>query len=297
MRYLGKIDLFGSASFLMMRLGFFRGSAGLLLFCTAFFVSGCLSSGVKSGRESDAEAFRHLPASVLFAEAEEFLAQEDFDDAADAFSDIEAQYPYSSLGRRALLLSAEAYYRGHDYVRASSSALRYVELYPKSNELDHAYYLIGVSSYAQILGATRDQSATRKALLAFQQLESRYSGSVYAENARKYIYSLRNRLASSEISIAFHYLQRGDYVAALNRYKTVIKLYGDTEQAPEALFRMAEIYLALGIISEAQSSVSVLSWRFESSEWYKRGEDLLEEHGLKPYYDEKSWISEIFSGP
>jgi outer membrane protein assembly factor BamD len=193
-------------------------------------------------------------------------------------------------------MAAYAYYKAGKYDEAVSAADRYLTLHPGTQESDLAQNIIGMSYYDQILDPKRDQTYARRALSAYEKLLQRYPNSRYAPDAANRERVLRDLIAASEMQVGRYYLRRNNYLAAINRFRTVVTEYQTTEQVEEALMRLTEAYMALGIVNEAQTAAAVLGHNFPDSKWYKHAYGLLGKRGLQPQQHEGSWISRIWKG-
>jgi outer membrane protein assembly factor BamD len=191
-------------------------------------------------------------------------------------------------------MAAYAYYKAGKYDDAISAADRYLTLHPGTKESDLAQNIIGMSYYDRILDPKRDQTNSRKALAAYETLLQRYPDSRYAAAAQNRVRILRDVLAASEMTVGRWYLRHNNFLAAINRFRTVVTNYQTTEQAPEALMRLTEAYMALGIVNEAQTAAAVLGHNFPDSKWYSHAYGLLGKRGLQPKEHEGSWITETW---
>lgn len=221
------------------------------------------------------EEYVERPVDELYNEAQDLLEEGDPRQAGRAFEEVERQHPYSQWATRAQLMSAYAYYEANNYDEAIAAAERFVELHPGHSDVPYAYYLIGISYYEQISDVGRDQRMTEQALEAFDELTRRFPDSRYARDAELKADLARDHLAGKEMSIGRYYLYRGQYLAAINRFRNVVERYQTTTHVPEALHRLTEAYLALGLQQEAQKNAAVLGYNFPSSEWYQDSYALL----------------------
>jgi outer membrane protein assembly factor BamD len=240
------------------------------------------------------EAYVERPVEELYNEAMDSLLSEDFDAAVAGFAEVERQHPYSVWATRAQLMLAFVYYQGNRYDDAIAAAGRFVELHPGNRDAAYGYYLIAMSHYEQISDVERDQETTQRALQALQDVVRRFPGSTYARDARLKIDLTRDHLAGKEMTVGRYYLRRGSPIAAIGRFRRVIELYQTTSHTPEALHRLTEAYLALGVPGEAQTAAAVLGHNYPGSEWYQQSYALLTGADLKPEADEGSWISRVF---
>jgi outer membrane protein assembly factor BamD len=234
------------------------------------------------------------PVEELYNGAMDDLLDESYTEAAQGFDEVERQHPYSVWATRAQIMAAYAYYRNNDYDESIISAGRFIKLHPGHRDVAYAYYLSAVSYYEQISDVGRDQNMTALALLSLEELVRRFPDTTYARDARLKIDLTRDHLAGKEMSIGRYYLTRENYVAAVNRFRRVIERFQTTSHVPEALHRVTESYLALGVPHEAQVAAAVLGFNFPGSEWYLDSYALLEGVDLRPAEDKGSWISQAF---
>lgn len=234
------------------------------------------------------------PVGDIFAEAEGNLENGSYISAAKGFDDVERLYPYSSLAKTAMILSAESYYRAGKYEEARLAAQRYLEFFPSDSDAAYAQYIIGLSYYDQISDVGRDQGDTLQAAQALREVVERYPNSEYARDARLKYDLTQDNLAGKEMQIGRYYLGRKHYISAINRFRRVVELYSTTSQVPEALHRLVESYLGLGLTKEAQNAAAVLGYNYPGSEWYVDSYALLTGQRLGPEIDEESWLSRNF---
>ncbi len=211
--------------------------------------------------------------------------------AAGEFEEVERQYPYSTWARRSMLMSAYAHYERNSFDDAVNASKRFLALYPGHDDAAYAYYLIAISYYEQISDVGRDQGMTKKALAALEDLIRRYPYSDYSKDAEQKAILARDHLAGKEMKIGRYYLDKKAYVAAINRFKSVITNYQRTSHAPEALMRLSEAYMALGVKSEAQTAAAILGHNFPDTKWYDDAYVLLKSGGLEPRENKGSWLS------
>lgn len=231
------------------------------------------------------------PPSKMYADADSFMSRGKFEDAAKKFEELDREHPYSPEARRAIVMSAFAFYKAGKNAEAIASAERYTTLHPGTKEAPLAHHIIASSYYDQMRGPNRDQTSTRKALEQFKTLKTRYPESQYAQDADDQIRVCEDTLAAAEMDVGRYYLERGNHVAAINRFKTVVADYQTTAHVEEALARLAESYMALGITSEAQNATAYLGHNFPQSRWYKDSYALLQSNGLSPQRTNDSWFS------
>jgi outer membrane protein assembly factor BamD len=235
------------------------------------------------------------PAEKLYNEGLYLMqSKRDFKKAAQKFEEVDRQHPYSEWARKSLIMSAYAHYEGTNYDDTVNAAKRYVTLHPGSPDAAYAQYLIGSSYFDQIPDITRDQGRTEKALQALDEVVRKYPNTEYAASAKRKIEVARDQLAGKEMDTARFFQKKGQYIAAINRYKVVITQYQTTRHVEEALMRLVEVYMALGIAAEAQTAAAVLGHNFPDSTWYKDAYGLVKGGGFEPNEDRASWISKAF---
>ena len=243
----------------------------------------------------DTDYVPDTPADRLYNEGLFLLNdKQDYKEAAKRFDQVERENPYSDWARKALLMSAFSYYQSGQYEECINSAKRYVTLHPASPDAAYAQYLIGSSYYDQILDVSRDQERADKAINAFQDVVHKYPESEYAVSAKKKIEMARDQLAGKEMEVGRFYLKKRDFLGAINRFKVVVTQYQTTREVEEALERLTEAYIALGIVGEAQTAAAVLGHNFPDSPWYKDAYRLVKAGGSEPQEDKGSWISKAF---
>ena len=244
---------------------------------TAVLLSGCSTLGGGGGGDSDT-AYVARDVESLYMAAKDRLDRGDLKVAAALFDEVERQHPYSPWARRAQLMSAFSYYAGQDYRKAVGSAQRFLSIHPGNRDAPYAYYLMGISYYEQISDVERDQAITRQALGALNEVIRRYPRSPYAADARVKIDLVNDHLAGKEMEIGRFYERTGQWLAADIRFRNVVDRYQTTSHAPEALFRLTETSLALGIPEEALRYSAVLGSNYPGNEWYQRAYDLMRDH-------------------
>ena len=223
-----------------------------------------------------------MPPGQIFQMGEAQLADRDAIGAAQTFNEIERLYPFSQLAKRAIIMSAFSSYSAGDVGSARSSARRYLDLYPSDKDAAYAQHLIALTYYDNIVDVGRDQATTQQALTALREVVSRYRDSDFARDAELKIDLTLDHLAGKEMTIGRYYLKRGHYTAAINRFRVVVDKYETTSQTPEALHRMVEANLALGLENEALASAAVLGHNYPGSDWYANSYALLTGRNLLP---------------
>jgi outer membrane protein assembly factor BamD len=236
-----------------------------------------------------------VPADRLYNEGVFLLNEKKaYKEASKKFEEVDRQHPYSEWARKSLLLSAYSHYEAREYNDAIGAAKRFVALHPSSPDVAYAQYLIGASYFDQIPDTTRDQSGTEKAIAALEEVIRKYPESEYAAQARRKIEIGRDHLAAKEMDVARYYLKKKNFIGAINRFKVVVTQYQTTRHVEEALMRLTECYMALGIVQEAQTAAAVLGHNFPDSPWYKDAYNLVRSNGLEPTEASGSWISKAF---
>jgi outer membrane protein assembly factor BamD len=236
------------------------------------------------------------PAEVLYNDALARLQNRNFDGAVRKLAEVDKQYPYTSWSRRSLLLTTFAHYENRSYEDAISSGRRFVSLYPADKDAAYAQYLIGMSYFNQIPDVTRDQERSARALLAMDELIRKWPQSEYVPDARQRVAVARDQLAGKEMDVGRYYLEQRNFPGAVNRFREVLTKYQTTRHTEEALLRITEAYLAMGIVQEAQTAAAVLGHNFPESQWYRDAFRLLQGGGLEPVENRESWISRAFRG-
>jgi outer membrane protein assembly factor BamD len=235
------------------------------------------------------------PADKLYNEGLFLLNnKQDYKEAAKKFDEVDRQNPYSDWARKALLMSAYSYYQADEYTDCINSAERYVTLHPGSPDAAYAQYLIGASYYDQILDVSRDQARAGKAINALEEVVRKYPDSEYAVAAKKKVDMARDQLAGKEMEVGRFYMNKRDFIGAINRFKVVVTQYQTTRHVEEALARLTEAYISLGILDEAQTAAAVLGHNFPDSSWYKDSYNLVKGAGGEPNENKDSWISRAF---
>ncbi|HEY3778850.1 MAG TPA: outer membrane protein assembly factor BamD [Rhizomicrobium sp.] len=270
--------------------GFLAALAGALL------LSGCSWLGLDSSDDPDAK-YVERPVEQIYNDAWKQIKDNNWNDAAKQFDEVERQHPYSAWARRAMLMSAFCYYQANKYTEAISAADAYIELHPGSHEVAYAFYLKAMSLYEQITDTGRDQTDTEQALTALQDVVQRFPDTEYARDASLKVDLTLDHLAGKEMEVGRYYLFRRDYIGAINRFRVVVERYQKTSQVAEALERLTEAYYALGIYDEAKTAAAVLGANYPGSPWYQDAYDLLVTNNMKPEINKGSWIERAFRSP
>lgn len=231
------------------------------------------------------------PPDKMYLVADALLSRGRYEDAAAKFEDLDRDHPYSPEARRAIVMSAYAYYKAGKFPEAIATARRYTTMHPGTKEAPFAHHIIASSYFDDINGPNRDQSNTRKALEEFKTLTTRYPESSYAKAAENKIRVCEDSLAAHEMHVGMQYLKNKQWLGAKNRFEVVVREYQTTAHVEEALMRLVEVNMALGIVNEAQNAAAVLGHNFPTSRWYKDAYVLLQSSGLAPREDSGNWIS------
>lgn len=241
-----------------------------------------------------AAAQGNVEVAKLYNEALSDLNGNSLKSALRQFGEVERQYPYSTYATQAILMQAYIGYRLGKWDDAINAANRYITLHPGGKDVGYAYYLVAICTYDQIANTRRDQSATIKAVAALEEVAQRFPGTPYAQDAAQKVLVARDHLAGKEMEVGRYYFREGAYLAGINRFKKVVTDYRNTSQTPEALYRLTEGYMALGVVSEAQTAAAVLGTNYPDSTWYKDAYQLVSNDGLSPEANKASWISRAF---
>jgi outer membrane protein assembly factor BamD len=245
------------------------------------------------GEKYKTEITPDIPADDLYNQGLAKLKNKDYEAAAKKFGELEKNYPSSEWSRKGLLMTLFAQYEKPAYDDAVQSAQRYIGLYPNSPDTPYVYYLAGMSFYNQVPDVMRDQTSAEKSLEIFSQLIQKYPKSEYVADARYKMGVVRDQLAAKEMTVGRFYLTRKNYPAAINRFHDVLGKYQTTRHTEEALYRLTEAYLAMGVTNEAQTAAAILGHNFPDSQWYKDAHALLKTGGLEPHEYTDSWLSKI----
>ena len=267
-------------------MSFFK--AAVLVLVSATSVS---CAKLSTGLTEPLEAYS---AKEIYDQAGVELSNSNAEDAARYFGEIERLYPYSNWAKRGLIMQAFSFHKAKDYNSSRSAAQRYIDFFPADVDAGYAQYLLALSYYDQIDDVGRDQGLTTKALQALRVLIERYPSSKYVKPAQTKFDLAFDHLSAKEMEIGRYYLKKGHYTAAINRFKTVVEDFRTTRQAPEALHRLVESYLSLGLTAEAQSAVSILKQEYKNTEWYKQSTALLGNEVLVKDPLGGNWLSQIY---
>lgn len=272
-------------------------TAAALLIAAAVAVSGCAGN-----RERTRLVYEERPVELLYSTGYERLQLRRWSDAIDYFQEVERQHPYSEWSRRAILMQVYAHYQDNNYAEAIAASDRFIQLYPGSPSAAYAFYMKAICYFEQIVDVGRDQAATEQALVALRDVMNRYPGTPYASDAMVKIDMVNDQLAGKEMAVGRWYQSQNQPLAAINRYRTVIDnpAFQRTSHTPEALYRLVEVYLSLGLREEAVRNGAVLGHNFPGSRWYQDAYVLLTNEGARPAVEpegeRESWWRRILPG-
>ena len=252
----------------------------IALLACAILLPGC--SLLSRPKKSPEAAYAERPVDQLYAAGADRLDRHLWADGITYFKEVERQHPYSEWSRRAIMMQAFAHYEANQYDDAIADADRFIQLYPGNASTAYAYYLKAECYFEQILDVGRDQAATEQALSGMREVARRYPKTEYATDARLKIDMINDQLAGKEMSVGRWYLRQGDTLSAIGRFKTVVEKFQTTSDAPEALYRLVEAYLTLGVIEEANRNAAVLGYNFPGDVWYADAYRLMTAKGLRP---------------
>ena len=273
--------------------------SGLILATAAVTL---LSLTACAGTRRERLTYEERPVEALYNTGYLRLQQHRWADAIDYFQEVERQHPYSEWSRRAILMEVYAYYQNNNYPEAIAAADRFIQLFPGNPSAAYAFYMKAVCNFEQITDVGRDQGYATTALAGLRDVARRYPGSPYAIDAVVKIDMVNDQLAGKEMNIGRYYQRANQPLAAINRYKTVISndAYQRTSHTPEALYRLVEVYLSLGLTEEATRNGAVLGFNYPGSPWYAEAYALLTERGqqpeVQPTAQRESWLRRLIPG-
>ena len=246
------------------------------------------------GEKYETKLLPDIPAETLYNQGLGRLQKSDSPGAIKKFGDVEKQFPFSQWSKKALLMTVYAQYSAQEYDDAIGTANRFASLYPSDPDTAYAYYLAANSYYDQIPDISRDQDRAEKSLQLFGALIQKFPNSEYTPDAKFKVQVTRDQLAGKEMSVGRFYLTRRNYTAAINRFREVLSKYQTTRHTEEALERLTEAYMGLGITNEAQTAAAILGHNYPDGQWYKDAFALLQTGGLEPRESQDSWLSKLF---
>ncbi len=247
------------------------------------------------GGDNEAPVIEDRPVEELYNTALNRMLSGDYEQSARLFDEVERQHPYSAWASKAQLMAAFAHYQNNAYDEAINALDRFIQLHPGNKDVSYAYYLKALSYYEQISDVARDQKMTELSLGALDDVRRRFPESGYARDATLKIDLARDHLAGKQMTIGRFYQSRGEYLAAINRYRIVLQNYQTTTHVPETLHRLVESSLSLGITEDARATAAVFGYNFPGSDWYADGYALLAGIDLRPEASEGSWISRAWN--
>lgn len=279
--------------------GFSRGKRLICAVVVLSAVAACggnRNAGLTTGTLFAAQAIplETYSAEQIFERGEYELNRRQAGEAAFYFAEIERLYPYSEWAQRALIMQAFAYHRDKDYPNSRSAAQRYIDFYPDEDDAAYAQYLLALSYYDQIDEVGRDQGLTFQALQSLRTVIENYPDSEYARSSVLKFDLAFDHLAGKEMEIGRYYLRRDHYTAAINRFRVVVEDFQTTSHTAEALHRLVEAYLSLGLNTEAQTAGAILGHNFQSTEWYEDSYRLLTGQGLEPAFYKNNWLGAVY---
>ena len=270
------------------------GAAGLFLSASAasaFDITNPLAS-IFGGEKYETKILPDVPATQIYDQGLARLQTRDYEGAGKRFDDLQKSFPQNpEWGQKSLLMQTYSQYQAGKWDDAVGTANRYIGLYPNTSDVPYVYYLAGMSYYNQIPEVTRDQTTSEKAVSIFSALVQKYPKSEYVADAKYKMQVAKDQLAGREMTVGRWYLEKSNYTAAANRFREVLSKYQTTRHTEEALYRLVEAYLRLGITNEAQTAAAVLGHNFPGSQWYQDAFNLLKTGGLEPNEDRGSWVS------
>ncbi|MBB4799140.1 outer membrane protein assembly factor BamD [Brevundimonas bullata] len=277
-----------------------KSRSGLILMTVAvaaLTVSAC--SGTKPRQKL---AYEERPVELLYNTGYQRLQSKRWTDAVDYFQEVERQHPYSEWSRRAILMQVYAYYQNNNYQDAIAAADRFIALFPGNPSAAYAFYMRAICNFEQIVDVGRDQAYAEAALAGLRDVVRRYPSTPYATDARVKIDMVNDQLAGKEMAVGRFYQRANQPLAALNRYKAVInnEAFQRSSHTPEALYRLVEVNVALGLTEEATRNAAVLGYNYPGSPWYAEAYALLSERGVRPDVQpeakRESWLQRIIPG-
>ena len=258
----------------------------LILIIFIFFINGCVGKKIKERMsEKPMQTYVEKPPELLLQDANKYLMQKNYILAAEMFEEIDKQHPYSKVAKKSMVMAAYAYYLNKDFNDSVFAIDRFINLHPADKKMPYALYLKGMCYFERIDSVTLDKDPSENAKKIFEELIKRFPNSIYTKDAKNKILIAYDQLAAKEMNVGRFYQEKDRHLAAIERFKVVVDKYNTTAQIPEALYRLTESYLSLGIIGEAKKTTAVLGHNFKESNWYKLSYDLYKKYGYKK--DEK----------
>ncbi len=277
-----------------------KSRTGLVLMTVA--VAALTVSACAGNKPRQRLAYEERPVELLYNTGYQRLQSKRWTDAIDYFQEVERQHPYSEWSRRAILMQIYAYYQNNNYQDAVAAADRFIALFPGNPSAAYAFYMRAICNFEQIVDVGRDQAYAEAALAGLRDVARRYPNTAYASDARIKIDMVNDQLAGKEMAVGRFYQRANQPLAALNRYKTVInnEAFQRSSHTPEALYRLVEVNVALGLTEEATRNAAVLGHNYPGSPWYAEAYALLSERGARPDVQpeakRESWLQRIIPG-
>lgn len=253
-------------------------------------IAGCAELS-NEGRDRPLESYT---AEEIYQRGEFELAESNPEEAARFFGEVERLYPYSEWAKRGLIMQAFAFHKDRDYPSSRAAAQRFIDFYPADEDAAYAQYLLALSFYDQIDEIGRDQGLTFQALQALRTVIERYPDTEYARSSILKFDLAFDHLAAKEMEIGRYYLRKGHFTAAINRFRVVVEDFQTTSHTPEALHRLVESYVSLGLADEAKTAGAILGYNFQSTDWYQDSFNLLTSNGLEAEASGDSWLRQIY---
>lgn len=242
----------------------------LYILGVGLFLTGCATEQTKEG----------LSPEDLYSKGYEYFQKQEYETAAEYFDEVEKQHPYSIWSERAQIMAAYSYYQKNKYDDAILALDRFIQLHPGNRNTPYAYYLKGLCFYEQMSDAEREQSMTKEAQDTFNNLIARYPDTVYAKDARTKMQDMTNHLAAQDMAIGRYYLKQHDLIPAINRFKSVIDTYPDSNQVPEAYYRLVTSYTMLGMNKGIKETYTLMEQKFPKNKWTQKAKKLMEKNGV-----------------
>ena len=254
----------------------------LILLISIFFITGCVGKIKERLKEQPVVTYVEKPAELLLQDANRYLLRKNYALAAVSFEEIDKQHPYSKVAKKSKIMAAYAHYMNKDYEVSILAIDRFISLHPADRSLmPYVLYLKGLCYFDRIDNVDLDQEPSQNTKKIFEELIKKFPNSVYSKDAKKKIIVANDQIAAKEMDIGRYYQEKNRHLAAIERFKIVVNDYNTTAQTPEALYRLTESYLSLGIITEARKTTAVLGYNFKESNWYKLSYDLFKKYGYK----------------
>jgi outer membrane protein assembly factor BamD len=260
----------------------FRFPTGRALIIVALVGAVALSGCNVLKKKKPVLAYEERPVELLYNAGTLRMDEHQWSEAVDYFREVERQHPYSEWARRSILMTAYAHYMANDYAESISDSDQFIQLYPGNVSTPYAYYLKAICYFEQIVDVGRDQASTSEAGEALREVAKRYPNTEYAADARLKIDMVQDQLAGKEMTIGRFYLRSGNPEGAIGRFKTVIDKYQTTSHTPEALYRLVEAYLTIGLVGEAERNAAVLGYNYPGDPWYADAYALMTSKGHQP---------------